>query len=124
MACKYSGRDIVGLEGKIDANIAALVGLIGGSYLSAPTETKAFDLAQKIQYFTADSIGDIAFGEPIGFLRTDTDMYDYLRTSAEGFPFFTMLSLFPWLVHILALDSVKKYLPSAKDTMGMGRIMG
>jgi len=94
------------------------------SYLSAPTETKAFDLAQKIQYFTADSIGDIAFGEPIGFLRTDSDMYDYLKTSAEGFPFFTMLSLFPWLVYILSLDSVKKYLPSAKDTMGMGRIMG
>jgi hypothetical protein len=120
---KYSGRDIVGLESKIDTNIAALVKLIETSYLSAPTETKAFDLAQKIQYFTADSIGDIAFGEPIGFLRTDSDMYDYLKTSAEGFPFFTMLSLFPWLVHILALDFVKKHLPSAKDTMGMGRIM-
>ena len=122
--CKYSGREIVGLEEKIDANVAALLKLIESSYLSAPTETKAFDLAQKIQYFTADSIGDIAFGEPIGFLRTDTDMYDYLKTSAEAFPFFTMLSLFPWLMHVLALDTVKKYLPSAKDSLGMGRIMG
>lgn len=89
-----------------------------------PTETKAFDLSQKIQYFTSDSIGDIAFGEPIGFLRNDTDMYDYLKTSAEGFPFFVMLSLFPWLMNILSLDFVKKHLPSAKDSVGMGRIMG
>ncbi|KAK0612002.1 cytochrome P450 [Immersiella caudata] len=124
LAPGYSGREIVDLEDKIDANIAALIKLVEDSYLSAPTETKAFDLAQKVQYFTADTIGDVAFGKPIGFLQTDSDMYDYLKTSAEGFPFFTMLSLFPWLMNILALDIVKKYMPSAKDTVGMGRIMG
>ncbi|KAK4184274.1 cytochrome P450 [Podospora australis] len=123
LAPGYSGREIVGLEDKIDANIAALIKLVESSYLSVPTETKAFDLAQKIQYLTADSIGDIAFGGPIGFLQTDSDMYDYLKTSAEGFPFFNMLSLFPWLMHIMALDFVKKYLPSTKDTVGMGPIM-
>ncbi|KAK5652901.1 hypothetical protein OQA88_9378 [Cercophora sp. LCS_1] len=123
-ALQYSGREIVNLEEKVDANIAEFLKLLETSYLSAPTETKAFDLAQKVQYFTADTIGDIAFGKPIGFLQSDTDMYDYLKTSAEGFPFFTMLSLFPWLMHILALDFVKKYMPSAKDTVGMGRIMG
>ena len=123
-AWQYSGREIVDLEEKVDANIAALVNLLEESYLSAPTETKAFDLAQKVQYFTADTIGDIAFGKPIGFLQTNSDMYDYLKTSAEAFPFFTVLSLFPWLMNILALDFVKKYMPSAKDTVGMGRIMG
>ncbi|GAB1319333.1 hypothetical protein MFIFM68171_09543 [Madurella fahalii] len=120
----YSGREIVDLEEKVDANIVALVKLIEKSYLSAPTETKAFDLAQKIQYFTADTIGDIAFGKAIGFLENDTDMYDYLKTSAEGFPFFMVLSLFPWLMYVLGLDTVKKYLPSAGDSVGMGRIMG
>lgn len=123
-AWQYSGREIVDLEEKVDANIAEFLKLLETSYLSAPTETKAFDLAQKVQYFTADTIGDIAFGKPIGFLQNDTDMYDYLKTSAEGFPFFTMLSLFPWLMHILALDFIKQYMPSAKDTVGMGRIMG
>lgn len=64
---KYSGREIVGLKDKINANITAHVKLIESSYLSATTETKAFDLAQKIKYLTADSIGNIAFSEPIGF---------------------------------------------------------
>ncbi|KAK4161318.1 pisatin demethylase [Cladorrhinum sp. PSN259] len=123
IATGYSGRDIVGLEEKINANIAALVKLIEKSYLSEPTETKPLDLAKKIQFFTVDSIGDLAFGEPIGFLRTDTDVYDFLKTSAEGFPFLTMLSLFPWLVKLLTLDVMKKYLPSANDSVGMGPIM-
>ncbi|KAK4158790.1 hypothetical protein QBC43DRAFT_305187 [Cladorrhinum sp. PSN259] len=123
LPCKYSGREIVGLEEKIDANIAALVKLIEKSYLSKPTETKPLDLAKNVQFFTADSIGDIAFGEPIGFLRTDSDMYDFLKISAEGFPFFTMLSLFPWLVKLLTLDFIKKHLPSAKDSVGVGPIL-
>ena len=112
------------MEEKVDANIMALVKLIKSSYLSSPAETKSFDLAQKIQYFTADTIGDIAFGKPIGFLANDTDMYDYLKTSAEGFPFFMALSLFPWLMHIMGLRAVKRFLPSAGDSLGMGRIMG
>lgn len=77
-----------------------------------------------MQYFTADASGDIAFGNPIGFLENDKDMYDYLKTSAEGFPFFIMLSLFPWLMHLLSLETLKKYLPKAGDSFGMGRIMG
>lgn len=101
----------------------ALLKLIESSYLSGPGETRAFDLAKKVQYFTMDTICDISFGKPLGFLANDADMYDYLKTVAEGFPFLIVLSLFPWLMHIMSLDAVKKYLPSAKDSFGMGRIM-
>jgi hypothetical protein len=117
-------RDVVGVEEKIDANIMALIKLIGTKYLSKPSDTKPFDMAQKAQYFSMDAISDLAFGKPLGFLANDTDMYDYLKTSAAGFPFLIVLSLFPWLMHIMSLDAVKKYLPSAKDSFGMGRIMG
>lgn len=121
---KYSGREIVGLEEKVDANLIAFVKLLRESYISSPVETKAFDFSQKVQYFAADASGDIAFGNPIGFLENNKDMYDYLKTSAEGFPFFMMLSLFPWLMHLLSLEALKKYLPKAGDSFGMGRIMG
>lgn len=121
---QYGGKEIMALEEKIDQNVLALVHLIESRYLSGPDETKAFDLTQKSQYFTMDTIGDISFGQPFGFLKEDKDMYDYLKTSAESFPFFTMLSMFPALVRILAWDTLQKYLPSAKDQMGFGRIMG
>jgi len=102
----------------------ALLKLIETLYLSGPTETKPFDLAEKMQFFSMDTIADISFGKPIGFLANNTDMYSYLKTSAAGFPFLIVLSLFPWLMHILSLNAVKKYPPSAKDSFGMGRIMG
>lgn len=102
----------------------ALLELIKTKYLSSPTETKSFDLAEKMQFFSMDTISDISFGKPLGFLANDTDMYDYLKTSAAGFPFLIVLSLFAWLMHFLSLGAVKKYLPSAKDSFGMGRIMG
>ncbi|KAK1750345.1 cytochrome P450 [Echria macrotheca] len=124
LAPGYSGKDTVGVEEKIDDNIRALISLFKEKYLSGPGETNLFDLAQKMQYFTADTISDISFGKPIGFLANDADMYDYLKTSADSFPFLIVLSLFPWLMHVMALGPIKKYMPSAKDSLGMGRIMG
>ena len=121
---QYSGKEVIGLEEKIDANVMALLRLIETKYLSAPTETRPVDLAEKMQFFSMDTISDISFGQPLGFLANDTDMYDYLKTSAAGFPFLIVLSLFPWLMHLMSTDPVKKYLPSAKDSFGMGRIMG
>ena len=102
----------------------AFLNLIETKYLSQPTETKAFDLAQKAQYFTIDTISDVSFGKPLGFLAEDRDMFDYIKTSAEAFPFFIVLSLFPALVRLLQLPMMKKYLPSTNDTFGMGKIMG
>lgn len=71
-----------------------------------------------------DTISHLSFGEPLGFLAEDKDMFDYLKTSAEAFPFFIVLSLFPWLVRLLQWRMMKKYLPSTNDTFGMGKIMG
>ncbi|KAK3387936.1 pisatin demethylase [Podospora didyma] len=123
LAPGYSGKEIDGLEAKIDANVKAFVKLIETSYLSGPSDTKPFDLAEKTQFFTLDTIADISFGSPIGCLANDSDMYGYLKQAAASFPFFMVLGLFPRIMHILALDSVKRFLPSAKDSLGMGRIM-
>jgi hypothetical protein len=115
---------VLGLEEKIDRNVDALLDLIGTKYLSERHETRRFDLARKAQYFSLDTIGDIAFGKPFGFMRYDRDCYDYIRTTEENLGALAWLTLFPWLIRLCEMPAVRKYLPSATDTFGLGKIMG
>ena len=83
----------------------------------------AFDLGQKVQYFTLDVISDIAFGEPFGFLETDSDVYKYIETTEQTLPMVMVTTVVPSLVMLLASPLLKSALPSDKDVLGFGRVM-
>nr|XP_036589361.1 pisatin demethylase [Colletotrichum truncatum]KAF6801366.1 pisatin demethylase [Colletotrichum truncatum] len=120
MAAGYSGREVQGLEKKIDDNILQLVRLLEG-YVDAG---RPFDFARKAQFFTLDVISDLAFGEPLGFMATDSDMYDYIKTTEETLPFFMVTTVIPWLVKLFASPLFRSVLPSEKDKVGFGKVMG
>ncbi|KAM0321505.1 hypothetical protein ACHAQA_010073 [Verticillium albo-atrum] len=80
MAAGYSGKEVEGVESKIDKNILALVRLLEMRYVAT---NRPFDFGRKAQYFTLDVISDLAYGDPFGFLDKDADQYSYIRI-AEG----------------------------------------
>jgi len=120
MAAGYSGREVEGLERKIDENILRFASLID-SYV---TQGKPFDFGRKAQYFTLDVISDIAFGEPFGFIETDSDVYEYIRTTEETIPMAMVTTVIPWLVTLLSSPTFKWLMPSEKDKLGFGKVMG
>lgn len=70
-------------------------------------------------------ISDIAFGEPFGFMSNDSDMYDYIKTTEETLPFAVLVGVLPSLNQILQIKALNKlFMPSIKDKLGLGRIMG
>jgi hypothetical protein len=83
------------------------------------------DLAQKAQFFTLDVIMDLAIGAPLGDLEHDADLYSYLKTSTDLLAPLVMISSVPAVQNFLHIPFVAKALfPTAKDKIGLGRIIG
>jgi len=121
MAAGYSGKEVEGVEAKVDKNILALVRLIETRYIA---KNQPFDFGRKAQYFTLDTISDLAYGESFGFLEKDADQYSYIKITEEQFGMLLMLTIYPWIISLLASPLLKSLLPTDKDLLGFGRFMG
>jgi hypothetical protein len=103
--------------------VLALIKLINTKYITTDTEYRPIDFGLRAQFFTVDVISTVAYGSPFGFLSTDTDVYQYIETSVKVIPIVMMVTVFPWLNHILASSFMKSLLPSERDPMGFGKII-
>lgn len=112
------------LEQTIDRNVAAFVNLFETRYLTTTSEYKPVDFCRKAQYFTLDVISDVAHGKALGFISTDTDVHAYIKTTAEVFPVIMLVTEMPWLNKVLQTSLVKMFLPTEKDPLGFGKIIG
>lgn len=108
----------------IDRNVLALINLIETKYISTSSEFKPFDFGRKAQYFTLDVISDIAFGEAFGDITTDSDVHEYIKTTEETLPIIILATVLPWLTRLLRSPILKPLLPSDKDQLGLGKVMG
>ncbi|CAJ0540849.1 Ff.00g077560.m01.CDS01 [Fusarium sp. VM40] len=120
MSAGYGGREVQDLEPKIDKNILAFIQLLR----RYADNNKPVDLGRRAQFFTLDVISDLAFGEPFGFLETDSDVYKYIQITEETLPSVMVTTVVPWLVKVLSSPLFKKLLPSEKDRLGFGKLMG
>lgn len=123
LAPGYSGRDGAAFEPKVDRHVAQLVRLISEEYLSTPSSFRPIEFSHKSQYFALDVISDLSFGEAIGFLENDRDMYRYVETNDTVFPVLAVLLNMPWLSALLRTWPLSLAMPKEGDEAGLGRIM-
>ena len=139
MALKYSGKDNPYLELSIDNRLIHFISFIRQKYLSSSVEAsslekrelqsssycyKPVDFARITQYFALDVISDIAFGQPFGFLETDSDVHDYIRTQEALYPVFEWFATFPSLERLTRIGWVSRLLmPKTTDKRGLGCLM-
>lgn len=121
LAAGYSGREVEDLEVKIDQHILELVDLLEHQYIA---KKKAFDFGRKAQYMTLDILSDIAYSDPFGFIKADSDVFDYIKTMEENFPTIIVVTVLPWLVTMMGHPIFASILPSEKDKLGLGKVMG
>ncbi|KAK3944874.1 cytochrome P450 [Diplogelasinospora grovesii] len=124
MAAGYSGKENEGLERTIDEQILEFMDLIERKYLSSDGEFRPMDFARKIQYFTLDTISQLAFGKNFGHVREDRDVYQYIKITEESMPVMLILTVFPALARMLQSRMMRGLLPSEKDKVGFGRFIG
>lgn len=112
------------MEQTIDENVGRLIELIGSKYASTSIDYRPVDIGRKVQYFTLDVISSLAFGEAFGDLEMDGDVHKYIEMLDEAGPSIILLTVLPWVRRILQLPLMKRLLPSSKDKVGFGKVMG
>lgn len=118
---KYTGREVPALESKIDTQLLSFLSL----FSKAAVSKQSIDMAEKAQYFTLDSLTDIAFGQPFGFLREDADLYAYNKSSTEFFPVMELATNVPFIHYILSSRLMQALAgPKPEDKTGLGAIVG
>ncbi len=73
---------------------------------------------------TLDIISKIAFGTAFGFMDEDADMFGYLKQTEDTLPVMQMIAMIPWLIDLLQSPLFKPLMPSDKDVVGVGRLIG
>ncbi len=71
-----------------------------------------------------DVISDISFGQPIGYLANDADMYNYIQMIETQLPFIAITTVHPWLVDVMSSRIFKGLVPLYKDALGFRKLMG
>ncbi|KAL2163204.1 hypothetical protein VTH06DRAFT_5260 [Thermothelomyces fergusii] len=74
----YSGKDTAQFEEGIDRALAAWIDLIDRKYLSTPEKVVYMNLEEKSHFYTLDAMGEIAWSDPLGFLKHDRDVKNVL----------------------------------------------
>jgi len=112
------------METSVDLTVLALMQLIEGKYLSTDSEYRPFDFGRKAQYFTLDVITEVAYGKAFGFLTTDSDVYEYIKTLEGGARLMIVSTAMPLLSMLLQSRAMRAFLPSDEDHLGFGKLLG
>ncbi|RYP48278.1 hypothetical protein DL769_011219 [Monosporascus sp. CRB-8-3] len=85
-AFDYAGKENPALEAGIDSQVAGMVDYIRRKYVSSDSGPRPLDLPRMAQHFTLNTITRIAYGKEFGYLDSDSDVFEYIRTTEEIMP--------------------------------------
>ena len=118
----YTGKEIPDLESSIDARVISLIRLVRREYAD---KAQILDFAKLAQYFALDSLTHLAFGQPIGFLEENKDLYDYNKSTSASFPILELGCNIPVINSILKSSIAQATAaPKPDDKTGFGAIIG
>ncbi len=118
---QYTGNEVPTLERDIDARVVELLDLIQRAYVD---KNEAMDFAVLAGYFTLDILTQIAFGQALGFLIKNEDLYDYHKSSSQFYPIMELSSNHPMILSILRSRIMQGAAPKPTDKIGFGAIVG
>lgn len=118
----YSGRETDAMEPIVDGIVNMLMEYVRKKGRS---EERAFDLARVSIYFTMDIITRVAFGKELGFLSSDSDVYNMLGETRTLVKMLAVPLAVPWLRAIItSRPFMKLFGPKDTDKRGFGAILG
>lgn len=86
--------------------------------------TAIIDLARSSSFFTIDVITRLAFGEEIGCLKSDSDVFHVARAIREMTEIASVSLMVPWIRAITTSSLFQQLLgPKSTDEKGLGRLI-
>lgn len=120
----YSGRDISSVESDVDTQVNNFITLIRKKYITSPGVGgfRPLDLARVIPLFTLDVITKLALGQEFRCLETDSDRYQFYKTTEEDLPWLSLVTEVSWMRDIVYSTLGLKLLgPKETDLKGFGK---
>ncbi|KAI8630307.1 cytochrome P450 [Xylariaceae sp. FL1651] len=120
----YGGKENPNIEDGINLQIQHWADLIRRKYLSTETEFKPMDFARLSNYFTLDVITKVAYGKEFGYIESESDIYDYIKTLQATVPKLALFGEVPFFCDLLFSQTALKIIgPKITDKTGIGKLM-
>lgn len=126
LSSTYRGRGTPDLELAVNDQVNTLVRLLRQKYVSVTPNASQplLDLGPLSSYFTMDVITRLAFGKEFGYLKDETDHYNFLQRLQELWPRMSTSADVPWIRNFLFSRTFLKVLgPKTTDKAGFGALM-
>ncbi|KAI4152527.1 MAG: hypothetical protein L6R39_001786 [Caloplaca ligustica] len=122
VANSFTLTNLKPLESQVDARIIQWTGVLSEKY--AETGFR-MDFAAWSQWFAYDTICQLSFGEPLGFVKEGRDIGNLIENFHNMAPFAAVVGALPWLARpFLENPITRRYaMPKPGDGTGTGRIM-
>ena len=125
-----TGKGIKDWESIVSERISDWTARLAKQWVSPNVgDTKVYDIGRGLQFLGIDIMTHLCFGAPLGFVETDTDLYNYMKMFEEKIPFNLYVSTFlelhslrKWIARFPWLH--KKLAPTVDDKQGIGKLMG
>ncbi|KAI1502628.1 cytochrome P450 monooxygenase [Biscogniauxia marginata] len=122
VASSFSLSNLVKLEGQVDDRVMEWTAVLGTRFADTGS---MMDFAAWSQWFAYDTICQLSFGEPIGFVREGCDVANLIANFHDMAPFAAIVGALPWLCAPFLQNPITKWLfmPRPGDRSGTGKIM-
>lgn len=122
LAESYGMSSTLGMEPIVDDLISFFTGYIRGKCVEG---SEVVNFGVMFNYFTLDVITRLAFGEELGFLRSDSDVHGLLAAVRDSIVTASIPITIPWLRDIITSRwFLKLFGPRTTDKSGVGLVTG
>ncbi|RYP36604.1 hypothetical protein DL767_003308 [Monosporascus sp. MG133] len=122
VASSFALSNLVKLEGQVDERVIEWTTTVGRRF--ADTGAR-MDFAAWSQWYAYDTVSQLTFGEPLGFVREARDVSNLIKNFHDMAPFAAVVGALPWLCGPILRSPITKWLfmPRSGDSSGTGKIM-
>jgi hypothetical protein len=81
------------------------------------------DLGRQAHFAALDTLGEIAFGRPLGFVENNADQGSFLKINEAMLPILLTISNYSPVFKLTTIWPFKYLLPRVGDAVGLGAVL-
>ncbi|KAK4445614.1 cytochrome P450 [Podospora aff. communis PSN243] len=115
----YAGKGVDSFEDSVDRGTSSFI----RAMQKFADSGEAVDMARQTHFFSLDTLGEVAYSTPMGYLKNNRDMGNFLKINEKILPIMLLLSSYDGIFGLMHYWPLKYLMPREGDGVGAGAIM-
>ncbi|KAK0611729.1 cytochrome P450 [Immersiella caudata] len=115
----YAGKGVDSFEDSVDRGTSSLL----RSMNKFAESGEPIDMSRQAHFFTLDTLGEVVYSTPMGYLKNNRDMGNFLKINEKILPIMLLLSSYESIFGLMHYWPLKYLMPREGDGVGAGAIM-